>query len=231
MHKENKTWLERQVSLIGENNTDKLISSSVMIFGLGGVGGYVAEALARCGIGKIVLVDFDTVSLSNINRQIIADTSTVGMKKTFVMAQRILRINPECKVIEKDVFVNTDNVTDIILSEKTDFVVDAVDNVTAKLGIICCCKKNGIKVISCMGTGNKTDVCRFKISDISKTNVCPLARVMRRELKARDVYDVPVLFSDEEPVVKGNDVPASISFVPACAGIMIAGYVVNNLIK
>ena len=231
MDKENKNWLERQSSLIGQNNTDKLINSSVMIFGIGGVGGFTAEALARCGVGRIVLVDFDTVSLSNINRQIIADTTTVGMKKTGVMAERIHRINPECTVVEKDIFVNADNACEIIMSEGVDFVVDAVDNVTAKIAIIGCCKENGIKIISSMGTGNKLDISKFKICDISKTSVCPLAKVVRYELRMRNIKNVPVLFSEEEPVLKGERIPASISFVPSAAGLMLAGYVVKKLIE
>jgi tRNA A37 threonylcarbamoyladenosine dehydratase len=231
MDRENTSWLERQSSLIGEDNTDKLRKSSVMIFGVGGVGSFTAEALARCGIGRIILVDFDTVSLSNINRQIIADTTTVGMKKTAVMAERIHKINPECEVIEKDTFVDKINASKIILSENVDFVVDAIDNVTAKIAIICCCKENGIKIISSMGTGNKLDVCKFKICDINKTSVCPLAKVVRYELRARNIKNVPVLFSEEEPVIKGERIPASISFVPSSAGLMIAGYVVKNIIQ
>lgn len=231
MDRENTNWLERQSSLIGKDNTDKLRKSSVMIFGVGGVGSFTAEALARCGIGRIILVDFDTVSLSNINRQIIADTTTVGMKKTAVMAERIHKINPECEVIEKDTFVDRENASEIILSENVDFVVDAIDNVTAKIAIICCCKENGIKIISSMGTGNKLDVSKFRICDISKTSVCPLAKVVRYELRVRNIKNVPVLFSEEEPVIKGERIPASISFVPSSAGLMIAGYVVKNLIQ
>ncbi len=229
MERENNSWLERQSSLIGQENTDKLINSSVMVFGVGGVGSFTAEALARTGIGKIVLVDFDTVSLSNINRQLIADTSTVGLKKVDVMAERIRKINPECNVITKDIFVTAENAKEIILSEKVDFVVDCIDNVTAKIAIISCCKENDIQIISSMGTGNKLDVSKFKICDISKTTVCPLAKVMRYELRTRNIKGVPVLFSEEEPVLRGQRVPASISFVPSLAGLMIAGYVIKKI--
>ncbi len=225
------SWLQRQISLIGEKATDKLISSSVMIFGLGGVGSFTAEAVSRCGVSKIVLVDFDTISLSNINRQLVADTTTVGMKKTDVMAERIHKINPNCTVIPKDIFITPENASKIINSERVNFVVDAIDNVSAKLAIIEYCKKNNIGIISSMGTGNKLDPFKFKICDINKTSVCPLARVMRRELKRRDIKNVDVLYSFEEQTVKGNRTPASISFVPSVAGLMLARHVILKLIE
>ncbi|MBQ6702289.1 MAG: tRNA threonylcarbamoyladenosine dehydratase [Clostridia bacterium] len=226
-----REWLERQITLFGEEETERLSGSAVMIFGIGGVGSYAAEAIARCGVGKMVIVDFDTVSLSNINRQLIADTSTVGMKKTTVMGDRIKKINPDCNVIEKDVFVTKENAAEIIASEKIDYVIDAVDNVSAKIAIIEYCKANNIPVISSMGTGNKLDPFKFHIDDISKTSVCPLARVMRRELKVRNIKGVDVLYSTEEPVVKGERVPASVSFVPSVAGLLLARHVVLNIIK
>lgn len=224
-----KAWLERQISLIGEESTERLIASSVMVVGVGGVGSYVAEAVARCGVGKIVLVDHDTVSLSNINRQLVADTATVGLKKTAVMAERIRKINPFCITVEKDTFVTPENASELLESEKVDFVVDAIDNVSAKLAIIGHCRKNGIGVISSMGTGNKLDPSGFEICDVSKTSVCPLARVMRKELKDRGITGVDVLYSREEPAVRGQRVPASIAFVPSAAGLMIAGHVVRKL--
>ena len=230
MEAQNPNWLERQTSLIGNDATDLLKNSAVLVFGVGGVGSFAAEALARCGIGKIVLVDFDTVSVSNINRQLIADTSTVGEKKTSVMKSRIQKINPECNVIEKDTFVTPENASDIILSANADFVVDAIDNVSAKTAIIQVCKENGIKIISSMGTGNKLDPSQFKIADISKTSVCPLAKAVRLALRKLDIKNVPVLYSEELPVRTGERVPASISFVPSCAGLMIAGYIVRTLI-
>lgn len=224
-----KLWLERQITLIGEEKTDKLIGSSVMIFGIGGVGSFTAEAISRCGVGKIILVDFDTVSLSNINRQLIADTSTIGKKKTSVMAERIKKINPDCTVIEKDVFVTAENAVEIIKSENVDYVIDAIDNVTAKIAIIEYCKTNNISIISSMGTGNKLDPFKFKIADIQKTSVCPLARVMRYELKKRNVTKVDVLYSEEAPLKSGERVPASISFVPSVAGLLIARHVILKL--
>lgn len=226
-----KSRLERQITLLGETETEKLTESSVMIFGIGGVGSFTAEAVARCGVGKIILVDFDTVSLSNINRQLIADTETVGQKKTSVMAERIRRINPLCQVVENDIFVTVENAPEIILSQRPDFVVDAIDNVSAKISIIECCKNNGIRIISSMGTGNKLDPMKFTVSDISKTSVCPLARVMRKELKDRGITGVDVLFSTEEPVVKGERVPASVAFVPSVAGLLLARHVILKLIE
>ena len=226
-----REWLERQIALFGEEETERLSECAVMIFGVGGVGSYAAEAVARCGVGKMVLVDFDTVSLSNINRQLIADTTTVGMKKTSVMGDRIKKINPDCNIIEKDVFVTKDNAAEIIASEKIDYCIDAVDNVSAKIAIIEYCKSNGIPVVSSMGTGNKLDPFKFHIDDISKTSVCPLARVMRHELKVRNIKGVDVLYSTEEPVVKGERVPASIAFVPSVAGLLLARHVVLNIIK
>ena len=224
-----KMWLERQITLIGEEKTDKLIGSSVMIFGIGGVGSFTAEAICRCGVGKIVLVDFDTVSMSNINRQLIADTTTIGKKKTSVMAERIKNINPDCVVIEKDVFITAENAVEIIKSEEVDYVIDAIDNVTAKIAIIEYCKANNISIISSMGTGNKLDPFKFKIADIQKTSVCPLARVMRYELKKRNITKVDVLYSEEEPRKSGERVPASISFVPSVAGLLIARHVILKL--
>lgn len=225
----NRERLERQITLLGEEETLMLTKASVMIFGIGGVGSYTAEALARSGVGKIILVDFDTVSPSNINRQLIADTTTVGMKKTAVMAERIRRINPDCDVVEKDVFVTKDNAHELIGGEKPDFVVDAIDNVSAKIAIIEYCKANGIRIVSSMGTGNKLDPMKFSVVDINQTSVCPLARVMRRELKTRGITGVNVLFSTEEPVVRGERVPASVAFVPSVAGLLLARHVVLEL--
>lgn len=226
-----RQWLERQITLLGEKETDRLQNSSVMIFGVGGVGSYTAEAVARCGVGRIILVDFDTVSFSNINRQLIADTVTVGMKKVKVMAERIKRINPLCEVIENDIFVTKENASDIIGSQRVDYVVDAIDNVSAKIALIEYCKSASIPVVSSMGTGNKLDPFKFKIDDIAKTSVCPLARVMRRELKVRDIKHVDVLYSTEEPVVKGERVPASVAFVPSVAGLLLARHVILKLIE
>lgn len=224
-------WLDRQNALIGEYSTQKLKEAKVLVFGVGGVGGFVVEGLARCGVGRLSLVDFDTVAQSNINRQIIADTTTVGMKKTDVARNRINRINPLCVVSTYDTFVTRENAAEIISGDAPDYVVDAIDNVSAKIAIIEYCVHNNIKVISSMGTGNKLDPSRFKICDITKTSVCPLARVMRRELKARNINKVEVLYSEELPVKDTGNTPASISFVPSVAGLMIAGHVVKKIIS
>ena len=218
--------------LIGEDAVENLKRSSVLLFGIGGVGSYTAEALARSGVGKITIVDCDTVSITNINRQIPALTSTVGKNKTDVMAERMRDIAPDAEIETINVFVSPETIDRFDFS-KYDFVIDAVDNVTAKLLIIKGCDAVDTPVISCMGTGNKLDPSRFKITDISKTQTCPLARVMRRELKKAGVSKCLALWSDEEPVKlqEGERLPGSISFVPATAGLRIAGEVILRLAK
>ena len=218
--------------LIGEDAVENLKRSSVLLFGIGGVGSYTAEALARSGVGKITIVDCDTVSITNINRQIPALTSTVGKNKTDVMAERMRDIAPDAEIETVNVFVSPETIDRFDFS-KYDFVIDAVDNVTAKLLIIKGCDAVDTPVISCMGTGNKLDPSRFKITDISKTQTCPLARVMRRELKKAGVSKCLALWSDEEPVKlqEGERLPGSISFVPATAGLRIAGEVILRLAK
>ena len=223
---------ERTQNLIGSNNQEKLKKKNIIIFGVGGVGSFAAEAAARCGIGKITLVDGDTVSISNINRQLIALTSTLGVPKVFVMAERIRDINPDCEVTELNTFYNSEN--DIDLSEY-DYIIDAIDTVTSKLILISEANRLGIPIISCMGTGNKLDASKFEITDISKTSVCPLAKVMRRELKSRGIHHLKVLYSKEEPKRaqdgESRRIPASISFVPPVAGMLIAGEMIRDLIK
>ena len=225
--------------LIGEEGIRKLKNSSVMVFGVGGVGSHCIEALARCGVGKLILIDNDTVSMTNINRQSIAYHSTVGRYKTEVMKERIADICPDIEVKTYERFVLTDNLEDI-LSENPDYLIDAIDTVTAKLTLAVEAKKRGIPMISSMGTGNKLHAELFEISDISKTSVCPLCKVMRRELKNRGIYHLKVLYSKEKPVdtagcVTGETVgqrrsiPGSISFVPPVAGLLIAGEVVRDL--
>jgi len=225
-----ETRYTRTQWLIGDEAVEKLKNSSVLLFGVGGVGSYTAEALARSGIGKITIVDCDTVSITNINRQIPALTSTVGKDKTAVMAERMRDIAPDAVIEEVNVFVSPETIDRFDFS-KYDFVIDAVDNVTAKLLIIKGCDAVGTPVISCMGTGNKLDPSRFKITDISKTQTCPLARVMRRELKKAGVSKCLALWSDEEPIKlqEGERLPGSISFVPASAGLRIAGEVILRL--
>ncbi len=228
----------RTEMLIGKTATQKLQNSRVAVFGVGGVGGYVAEALARCGVGTIDLIDNDRVSESNINRQIIALSSTVGMMKTEVMKSRILDINSATEVNTFNLFVLPENIDSLDLTVY-DYIVDAIDTVSGKLAIIEKAYSLGIPVISSMGTGNKLDPTKFEITDIYKTSVCPLARVMRYELKKRGVKKLKVLYSKEEPVKSQTAahgtgkkaVPGSISFVPSVAGLIIGGEVVKDLIK
>lgn len=228
----------RSEMLIGENALKKLKSSSVAVFGIGGVGSYVCEALARCAIGNLTLIDNDTVALSNINRQLIALHSTVGRQKTEVMAERIKDINPDVNVTPINMFYTPENSSFIDLS-KFDYVVDAIDTVTAKLDIIQKCKNNGVNIISSMGTGNKLNPSLFSITDISKTHTCPLARVMRKELKERGVHNLKVLWSPEKVISPARfaedspkrQTPGSISFVPSVAGLLIAGEVIKDLIN
>ena len=219
---------EREINLIGEEAFLKLKKSNVAVFGIGGVGGYVAEALARAGVGNITLVDSDTVSESNINRQIIATIDTVGIKKTQAMKERILSVNPGCNVACLDTFYLPENADSIDLS-LFDYIADAIDTVSAKIELAVRAYKNNIKIISSMGTGNKLHPEMLKISDISKTSVCPLARVMRRELKQRGINHMKVVYSEEQPVLTGSRVPSSISFVPPAAGLIMAGEIIRDL--
>ena len=234
-----KEIFSRTELLIGQDRLEKLKNSSVILFGVGGVGSFVAEALARGGVGKITLVDRDTVSVSNINRQLIALGSTVGRMKTEVMAERIKDINPEAEVECKNIFVSSENIDEFDFSQY-DYVIDAIDTVSAKILLIEESKKCGTEVISSMGTGNKLHPEMLKIEDISKTSVCPLARVMRRELRSRGINHLKVLYSEEETVKQENplfdketkkQIPGSISFVPSCAGLLIASEVIRNLVE
>lgn len=225
---------ERTERMLGKESTEILANSSVLLFGLGGVGGYVAEALTRTGIGTIGIVDNDTVNETNINRQIIATTDTVGMNKTDAVKERILKINPDCNVVVYNLFFTPE--TDEIDFLGYDYVVDAIDTVTSKIEIVQRCHKLNIPLISSMGTGNKIHPELLEISDISKTSVCPLARVMRRELKARNIPKLKVVYSKEEPVgsyieENGRRAPGSCAFVPATAGIIIASEVTRNLLN
>ena len=223
----------RSEILLGKDNMEKLKNSHVMVFGVGGVGSYVCEALARSGVGEITVVDSDTVSESNLNRQLIALHSTIGKKKVDVISDRIYDINPECTVHKKDIFYLPENAHEIDF-DKVDFVVDAIDTVTAKIDIIVKCKNLGIPVISSMGTGNKLNPAMLKIDDLYKTSVCPLARVMRRELKNRDIKSLMVLYSEEKPIEPESSdkrTPGSVAYVPSVAGLLIGGYVINELIK
>lgn len=222
-----KEQFSRTAQLLGNENVEKLFDKHVIVFGVGGVGGYVVEALARSGIGKISIVDNDVVNESNINRQIIALHSTVGMQKVEVLKNRILDINPECQVFVYNQFFLPENSNDFDFSIY-DYVVDAVDTVTAKIEIIKKSKESNVPVISSMGTGNKLNPMGFKVSDISKTKVCPLARVMRNELKKRGISKVKCVYSEENPVIQ-TQTPASVAFVPPVAGLLIASEVVKDL--
>lgn len=230
-------WQSRTRMLLGEESIQALNRSEITVFGLGGVGGVVVESLARAGVGKFNLVDFDVVSVTNKNRQLIATDATIGQKKTTAVTDRIKLINKNLIVRCHDEFVTKDN-ADKFITGNESFVIDCVDNVTAKIAVIEYSVKNGINIISSMGTGNKTDPFRFKISDISKTSVCPLAKVMRKELKERGINNVDVIWSDETPVKPvcseysdgARLPPASISFMPPVAGFMIASYVIKKII-
>ncbi len=228
----------RSAILLGEGGVEKLTLSRVAVFGIGGVGGYCAEALARAGVGAIDLIDNDRVTETNLNRQIIALKSTVGRYKTEVMKERIADINPLCKVECFNVFFSHSCV-DMPDFSVYDYVVDAIDTVSGKIEIIARAKRAGTPVISCMGAGNKLDPTRFEVADIDKTSVCPLARVMRRELKQRHISGVKVIYSKEEPVparyVTDEDrgekrtIAGSVGFVPSVAGLIAAGEVIKDL--
>ena len=229
----------RSELLLGEGSTEKLRNSRVIVFGVGGVGSYTVEALARSGIGHITLVDNDDVAESNINRQLIATVSTVGQSKVEVAQKRILDINPDCQVTALKEFVTKDN-TDIFGLSDYDYIVDAIDTVSAKIALAVEADTKGIPMISSMGTGNKLDGTRFEISDIYKTSVCPLARVMRYELKKRGVKKLKVVYSKEEPLTPApaetenssrRQTPGSVPFVPGVAGLIIAGEVIKDLIR
>ena len=220
--------------LIGKEGIKKLQNSKVAVFGIGGVGSFVVEGLVRAGIGNFVLVDNDKVCLTNLNRQIIATHKTIGKPKVEVAKKRILEINPKAKVETYQEFFMPESKE--ILDNKVDYIVDAVDTVTAKIELVMRANNLNIPIISCMGTGNKLDPTKFEITDIYKTSICPLAKVMRKELKSRGIKKLKVIYSKEEPI-KLNDVtnkkpvPGSISFVPSVAGLIIAGEVIEDIIK
>lgn len=222
--------------LLGTEAMEKLKNAHVCIFGIGGVGGFVAEALARSGVGSLTLVDNDTVSTSNINRQIFALSSTVGMMKTDAAKKRLTDINPEIEITECNMFYLPD-VADAFDLTRFDYVVDAIDTVTAKIYLAVKCEELNIPLISSMGTGNKLDPTAFEVTDIYKTSVCPLARVMRTELKKRDVKKLKVVYSKEQPQnavadsSNGRHAPGSCAFVPAVAGLILASEIIKDLAK
>lgn len=226
---------ERTALLIGEEGIKKLQSSKIAIFGIGGVGSYVIEALVRAGIENFILVDNDKVSVSNLNRQLIATIDTIDKYKVQVAKERILQINPNAKIETYTEFFGPNSPQ--LFDKTVDYVIDAVDNVTAKIELIIRANNLNVPIISSMGTGNKLDPCKFEITDIYKTSVCPLAKVIRKELRTRGVKHLKVLYSKEEPIKPVNNTnnkkqtPGSISFVPSVAGLIIAGEVIKNIIK
>lgn len=225
----------RTEMLIGDK-VNALKNARVLVCGVGGVGGYVVEALARAGVGTIAVLDNDVFSVSNLNRQILSTRETVGRRKTQVTVERIKSINPECKTIEYDLFLNADTQERVPLAD-FDYIVDAIDTVSAKLELITRAKSLGVDIISCMGTGNKLGT-NFEVADVYKTSVCPLAKVMRRELKKRGVKRLKVVYSKEEPIIpkstpceNGRHIPGSISFAPAIAGMVLASEVIKDIIN
>ena len=226
------TQFDRTEALIGSEALGKIRRASVIVFGTGGVGSYVIEGLARAGIGSLTIVDGDTVDITNINRQLPALNSTLGMPKARVMAERVRDINPDCKVKADVRFFTADNADDFSFAEY-DYIVDAIDMVSSKVLIISKARDAGVPVISSMGTGNKLDPTLFRIAPIEKTDTCPLARVMRRKLKDLGITGVKVLYSTENPrpttVGENGNAPASISFVPSVAGLIIAGEVIKDI--
>jgi tRNA A37 threonylcarbamoyladenosine dehydratase len=231
-----EAWSERTALLIEEKGIERLSATRVAVFGVGGVGGHVVEALVRAGVGALDLFDPDTVSLTNLNRQIIALRSTVGQYKTDVAAARARDINPDVKIETRHMFYLPENADEVDLSVY-DYIVDAVDTVAAKMELIRRSKAAGVPILSCMGTGNKMDPTRFRVSDIEKTSVCPLARTVRGLCRKEGIKKVKVLWSSEPPIKAtlpaehGRHAPGSISFVPAAAGLMIAAELIKDLLR
>ena len=230
--------------LLGQDGMEKLKNAHIAVFGLGGVGGYVVEALARCGVGTLELIDHDTVSLSNINRQILATRETVGMEKSEAARLRVQAIDPEIKVIARHQFFGPDTKVEFDFSKYT-YVVDAIDTVTGKLALVQAAREENVPILCCLGTGNKLDPTAFRIGDIYETSVCPLARIMRKECRRRGIEKLKVLYSLEEPIKPDidpedpilqempegrNALPGSVSFVPAAAGLIIAGQVIRDIV-
>lgn len=233
----NNSFLKRTEMLIGENALKKLNNTNILVVGIGGVGGFVVEALVRTGIGKITIIDNDNISETNINRQIIASTKTIGKLKVDVMKERINDINPNIIVNPVNLFLTKDNIEQLDI-QKYDYVIDAIDTVSTKLALIEKCKNENVNIISSMGTGNKLDPNKLEITDISKTSVCPLARVIRYELRKRNINHLTVCYSKEESIKTIEEdqqtkkhIPGSIAFVPSVAGLLIAGKVITDLIK
>lgn len=225
-------WNARTELLLGKENLEKLLRAKIIVYGIGGVGSFVVEGLIRAGIENIVLVDNDVISPSNLNRQIHATIENIGKRKIDCMKERILSINPNVK-IETYMPQDIEGGEETLINNTIDYAIDAVDTVTTKLKLIIRAKEQNIPIISCMGTGNKLDATQFRIEDIYKTSVCPLAKVMRKELKKRGIKNLKVLYSKEEPIKheEQSRIPASISYVPSVAGMIIAGEVIKDIIE
>lgn len=228
-------WQARTEMLLGKEAVERLNNASVVVFGIGGVGSYAAEALVRAGIGSLTFIDGDTVSETNINRQLVADISTIGLSKAEVMKKRALLISPKAQVTAIHSFYSMENSDGFPLGSY-DFVLDCIDSVSSKIELICSASKAGVPIISSMGAGNKLDPTRFEVEDIYKTSVCPLARVMRNELRKRGVKNLTVVYSKEEPIKptasdgeEKRPLPASVSFVPSVAGLIMAGEVIKRI--
>lgn len=229
----------RTQMLLGEPAMERLQKARVAVFGLGGVGGYVVEALARSGVGQLDLIDNDTVGLTNLNRQILATYATLGMPKTEAVRERVLQINPACCVRTHALFFGPDTESQFDFAQY-DYIVDAIDTVTGKLALVQKAHSAGTPIISCMGTGNKLDAAAFQVADISKTSMCPLARVMRKELKKRGIAHLKVVYSQEEAqtptgweeeaaAIGKRQIPGSLSYVPGAAGLILAGEVIKDI--
>ena len=227
--------------LLGQDAVTRLQNARVAVFGLGGVGGYTVEALARAGIGQLDLIDNDTISLSNVNRQLLATHSTLGMDKTEAARLRVLDINPDCIVRTHKVFYTPDTADSFDFTQY-DYIVDAIDTVTGKLQLVQRATEAGTPIICCMGTGNKLDASAFQVADISKTSMCPLARIMRKELGKRGIKHLKVVYSQEEALsptgweeeaaaIGKRQIPGSVSFVPGAAGLILAGEVIKDIAK
>lgn len=228
-------WLNREELLIGKANTEKLLNSTVAIFGCGGVGSYAIEGLARAGIGNFILIDKDIVDITNINRQLIADITTIGQDKVEIEKRRILNINPNAKVEIHKIFCNKQNVNELVKGNY-DYIVDAIDSVDSKLSLIKTAHDKNINIISAMGMGNKLSPTMIEVSDISKTEVCPLSRIIRKKLKEEGIYHTKVVYSKEKPIREdvneaNKKITASISFVPSVCGLVMASEIVKDIIK
>lgn len=226
----NPEFYERTERMLGIDGVNRLRQAHIALFGIGGVGGHVAEALARAGVGRLTLVDADRVAPSNLNRQMVALHSTVGMPKVEAAQKRLLDISPDLQIETREVFFCEENKHEFDFA-RYDYVIDAIDSVSAKIALIMAAQATGTKIISCMGAGNKLDPTAFRVADIYKTSVCPLARVMRYELRRRGVKQLTVVYSEEPPLTSANRAgsPGSVSFVPGVAGMILAGTVIREL--